>query len=155
MLKIPSEVIEFFNHQGFVIISTFDKDGGIHNACKGIIKIFPEGKVYLLDLYRQETYRNLLRYPAISITAVDEHRFRGYCLKGEAEIANLDNLTAQIKQAWESKITSRITQRLIRNLHGEKGHSLHPEARLPQPEYLIVMQVKEIINLTPKHLKKE
>lgn len=29
----------------------------------------------------------------------------------------------------------------------------HPEALLPKPEYMIVMEVEEIIDLTPKHLK--
>ncbi|MCX5713184.1 MAG: pyridoxamine 5'-phosphate oxidase family protein, partial [Candidatus Omnitrophica bacterium] len=113
-----------------------------------------DGTVYLLDLYKGRTSKNLKQNPNASITAVDEHKFRGWCLKGTARIINGDELPSGVLAEWKKKITGRITHRLIKNMHGEKGHPLHPEAQLPKPEYLIEMVVKEIVNLTPSTLKK-
>ena len=153
MKRLTDEIIQFFHTQSFVIVSTLDKDDSLHSSCKGIIKISKIGTIYLLDLYRARTYDNLRRDPQISITAVDEHKFIGYCLKGKAKIIKIEELKPQIIKTWEDRIASRITQRVLKNMREEKGHPRHPEALLPKPQYLIVMEVKEIIDLTPHHIK--
>lgn len=153
MKKLNESVIQFFHNQSFVIVSTVDKDGTSHSSCKGIVKMNPSGRIYLLDLYRGKTYANLKHNPHISITGVDEHKFVGYCLKGKAKTMKDIKLTAQIMKAWEERITSRITRRVIKNMKEESGHSGHPEAFLPKPEYMIVMETEEIVDLTPHHLK--
>jgi uncharacterized pyridoxamine 5'-phosphate oxidase family protein len=153
-VKLPEQVVQFFSSQNFVIVSTVDETGGPHSSCKGIFRIEEDGTVYLLDLYKGRTSKNLKQNPNASITAVDEHKFRGWCLKGTARIINGDELPSGVLAEWKKKITGRITHRLIKNMHGEKGHPLHPEAQLPKPEYLIEMVVKEIVNLTPSTLKK-
>lgn len=155
MKRLNTEIMQFLHNQSFVIVSTIDKDGSPHNACKGIVKIDRIGRVYLLDLYRQKTYENLRRDRRISITAVDEHKFKGYCLKGKAKTLPETNLRSHIIKTWEDRITSRLTQRVLKNMREEKGHPRHPEALLPKPEYLIVMDVQEIVDLTPHHLKPE
>lgn len=152
MKNIPNEVISFLHNQSFVIVSTTDKDGTPHSACKGIVDITKKGRVYLLDLYLKQTYINLRRSPKINITTVDEHKFKGYCLKGKAKILK-GKLPAHLLKAWDNRIASRITQRVLRNIHDEKGHPKHPEALLPKPEYIIVVEVNEIIDLTPQHLR--
>jgi general stress protein 26 len=153
MIKLNNEVYDLLNRQGFVVVSTLDSDGSIHNACKGIVKIDKSGKVYLLDLYHQNTFKNLKRNPHISITAVDEHTFSGYCLKGKGKILQKKELDPAIIRVWEEKLASRISQRIIKNLHGELGHPRHPEANLPQPQYMILMEVEEVVDLTPGHIK--
>jgi len=153
MKRLTDEIIQFFHNQSFVIVSTLDKDCSLHSSCKGIVKINKIGTVYLLDLYRARTYDNLKRDPQISITAVAEHKFIGYCLKGKAKIIKIEELKPQIIKDWEDRIASRITKRVLKNMREEKGHPRHPEALLPKPQYLIVMQVKEIIDLTPHHIK--
>ena len=153
MQVLSNEIIQFFQKQSFTIISTLDKNRSLHNACKGIVKINKDGKVYLLDLYSGRTYENLRRNSNISITAVDEHKFKGYCLKGKAKLIPEGSLSPQIIKAWEDKVAGRITQRLLKNIHQEKGHPSHPESLLPKPKYMIVMEVREIIDLTPQHLK--
>lgn len=155
MEKIPEEVMQFFIGQSFSIVSTVDKAGFPHNACKGIVKISPDGEVYLLDLYRAATYHNLMVNPSISVTSVDEHKFKGYCLKGKAKAIEAKDFDAKLLKAWEDRINARITQRLIKNITQEKGHPRHPEAFLPKPEYLIFMQVEEVINLAPHQLRRE
>lgn len=153
MKKLPDEIIQFFHNQGCVVVSTIDKNGFLHSACKGIVQINRNGRVYLLDLYHARTYENIKQNPHISITAIDEHKFRGYCLKGKAEIVPQGNLASRIIKAWETKITSRLTRRLLKNIREEKGHPRHPEILLPKPEYMIAMEVEEIVDLTPRHLR--
>lgn len=153
--RFSNEVINFFHNQNFVIVSTINRDATLHNSCKGIVKIEQQGKVYLLDLYRGRTHDNLKKNPNISITAVDEHKFIGYCLKGKVKEVLEEKLAPQIITAWDERITSRITRRVLKNIRGEKGHPSHPELLLPKPEYLIVMEVEEIIDLTPHQLKEK
>jgi hypothetical protein len=52
-------------------------------------------------------------------------------------------------KAWERRMANRITQRVLKNIGGVKGHPHHPEAGLPRPKYLIVVDVQEIVDLTP------
>jgi len=152
---ITPDIVEFFHNQHFTIISTIDKKGYPHNACKGIVQIDESGKAYLLDLYMARTYENLRANPRISITAVDEHKFVGYCLKGKAKIVQKNKVSKSILKLWEDKITSRISHRLLKNIKGEKGHHAHPEALLPAPTYLIAVDVDEIVELIPGHIKQK
>ena len=153
MKRLSNEIVQFFQNQGYVIVSTLDINGIPHNSCKGIVEIKQDGRVYLLDLYKSATFNNLKRNPRISITAVDEHKFRGYCLKGRAKIIPVEKLKPEILRSWEDKISSRITRRLLKNIREEKGHPRHPEALMPKPKYMVVMTVKEVVDLTPHHLK--
>ena len=155
MKALPREIVQFFHKQRFVIVSTVDSNNTPHNACKGIVDIDQKGIIYLLDLYRGKTLANLERNPNISVTVVDEHKFIGYCLKGIAAIVDKKLLNPHIIRYWEKKIASRITHRLLKNIHDEvvKGHSRHPESLLPKPEYMISMEVNEIVNLIPSHIK--
>lgn len=153
MVQFKNDLIGFFQNQGFVIVSTVDARGIPYSSCKGIVKMTPGGKVYLLDLYHGATYNNIMRNPKVSITAVDEHKFKGYCLQGNASVLEDKELSAELMKSWEDRITSRLTQRLLKNLSGQKGHPRHPEILLPQPKYLIAVDVDEVIDLTPHHLK--
>lgn len=153
MKRLNSDIINFFYNQGCVVVSTLDEKGWPHNACKGLIKIEERGRAYLLDVYRAKTYKNLKNNPKMSITAFDEHKFMGYCLKGEAKMLFGDKVDPGFIKAWEDRITSRLTQRLLKNIKEEKGHVRHPEVLLPKPEYVIAMEVEEIVDLTPRHLK--
>jgi uncharacterized pyridoxamine 5'-phosphate oxidase family protein len=152
-MKIPESVIQFLENQGCVIVSTIDRKGFAHSSCKGIVKISSSGEIYLLDVYHAETYKNLMRNPRVSITAINEHKFSGYCLKGRAKLLGEEKMPPEMIKAWEDRITSRLTQRLLRNIHEEKGHASHPEISLPKPRYMIVMDVEDIVDLTPQHLK--
>jgi uncharacterized pyridoxamine 5'-phosphate oxidase family protein len=153
MPKLNVDIIHFFKDQGCVVVSTIDHKGFAHSSCKGIVEIDNKSKIYLLDLYRARTYRNLKANPLISITAFDEHKFRGYCLKGKAEIIKKNKLKPEIIKAWEDRITSRITQRLLKNIREQRGHPALPEALLPEPKYLIVVDVERVVDLTPPVLK--
>ena len=154
MINIPEPVVEFLRKQSFVVVSSLDKSGALHSACKGIVRVEPEGRVYLLDLYLRRTYANLRADPRVSLTAVDEHAFAGYCLKGTADITGRNKVPPEIAAEWDRMITARISQRLVRNLRGEKGRAGHPEAKLPAPRYIISMEVEEIVDLAPEYIKR-
>ena len=154
MQKLPREIIRFFEKQGFVIISTIGEDGSINASAKGIVGIEERGKVYLLDLYKKKTFNNLKKNSNVSITAVDEQAFEGYTLKGHAKIIVKNRFEEHIIKAWQDRIVRRVTNRILKNVKGEKritGH--HPEARMPQPKYLIEVDIEEIVDLTPQALK--
>ncbi len=153
-MKINDSLIFFLQKQHYAVISTIDKNSSIHNSCKGIVEIDKRGKIYLLDLYKQKTYENLKRNPNIALTVIDEHKFEGYSLKGKAKIVSGDKITKKTMKAWEKKLTGRISQRIIKNIKGEKGHPKHPETLFPEPEYIIEMDIEEIIDLTPRALKR-
>ena len=154
MKTIKSDIAHFFQKQNFTVVSTVDRNGRPHSSCKGLVKINRNGRIYLIDLYKTATFTNLRKNPRISLTEVDEHKFKGYCLKGKAKIAEKDVLKPNIIKAWERRVTGRITQRVLKNMLGEKGHAHHPEALLPEPAYLILMETEEIVDLTPHHIKK-
>lgn len=153
MKRLADEIVHFFQNQGSVIVSTIDKDGFPHSSCKGIVKIAQDSRVYLLDLFKAKTFENLGRDSHVSITAVDEHKFIGYCLKGKARIITGREINSQLIKSWEERIIGRLTRRLIKNIHEEKGHPRHPEALLPKPEYLIEVDIEEVVDLVPHHLK--
>jgi predicted pyridoxine 5'-phosphate oxidase superfamily flavin-nucleotide-binding protein len=153
MIKLNNEVYDFFKNQTFVIVTTIDPDGSPHDSCKDIVRISRDGRIYLLDLYLRKTFDNLKNNPKMCIAQVDEEKFSGFCLKGNGKSVKIKRMTPRIMSVWQSKITSRITNRILRNLLKEKGQGGHPESLLPRPEYIIVMDVKEIIDLTPQHIK--
>ena len=152
-MKISQEAKNFFEQQNFVIVSTIDEKGNIHSSAKGILEI-QEEKLYLADAYRAVTFINLKRNPTVSITSIDERRFKGFCLKGKASIVEKKDLDQNTLARWEERLIKRISQRLIKNVQEEKITSSHPEAELPQPQYLIVVDVEQIVDLAPQHLKK-
>jgi len=152
-ISLSDDIILFIKEHNFAIVSTLDLNGIPHTACKGIIEIKQSGEVYLLDLYRSHTHKNIAKNPNISLTAIDEHKFKGYCLKGHVKKLHKASLEPDILKAWEDKMSKRITQRILKNLSGEKGHHSHPESLLPDPKYIIVVQVSEIVDLTPGDIK--
>jgi general stress protein 26 len=155
MKHIPAAIVDFLQLQGFVIISSLDEQGFPHNSCKGIVKIDKRGEIYLIDVYHGLTCQNIERQPKISISAVDEHKFMGYCLKGKARVMPDDKISHEIIKSWEDNITSRIAKRLLKNLAEEKSHSHHPEASLPSPKHLISVTVEDIVDLAPFNSRKE
>ncbi|MCK5160624.1 MAG: pyridoxamine 5'-phosphate oxidase family protein [Candidatus Aureabacteria bacterium] len=152
-MNLTENIKQFFLRQGFVVISTIGTDGFPHNSCKGIVKIKSNGKIYLIDLYGEKTYENLRNNPNMCIMAVDENEFKGYCLKGKAKEVSEDEIDPEILDDWKEKLHGRITDRIINSVRGKKGHPSHPEASMPQPKHLIIMEASEIIDLTPDHIK--
>lgn len=153
MRKLPQNIISCLERQKIAIISTLDAKKRIHCSVKGIVGIEPQGKVYIIDLYCRNTFKNLKKDPTISVTVVDEARFEGYTLKGKAKIVARDKIEDHIMKGWEAKVIERISSRVIKNIQVSRKTRHHPESRMPQPRYLIAIEVKDIVDLIPSHLK--
>ncbi len=153
MTKLNRDIVNFFESQGSLVVITIDSKGYPHASCKGAIKIEEEGRLYLMDAYHGQTFKNLKKNPSACVVAFNEHKFKGFCLKGKARLIHERELNPEIIKSWEERLTDRLTQRLLKNIREEKGHSGHPEASLPKPKYMIVLEVLEVVDLTPTNLK--
>jgi len=153
-MNLTTNIINLVNSQSYVLVSTIDGKGYIHSVAKGVVNITPGGAVSIIDLYKKDTYNNLKKNSLISVTVVDEPKFMGYTLKGKAKIIEKDSLDQNLLAQWEKKVIERISRRLITSVQKDKVGSHHPEAALPHIQYLIQMQVEEVVDLTPEHIKK-
>lgn len=149
-MKISDDIIKFFEQQGGVIVSTLDPRGRIHASIKGIVGIRNSEKIFLVDLYLYRTFCNLKKHPTISLTAIDDHRFKGYCLQGKAKIIPREKIRKQILEEWEKRVLQRISKRISRSVRSGRKSKKHYEAHLPiHPKYLIEVRVTNVINLAP------
>lgn len=155
MKELSTDIIQLFEKQGFGIISTLDKAGRIHCSVKGIVGIEKDGKVYVMDLYKETTFKNIQRNPIVSITAVDDNEFIGFTLKGKAKIVEREKIEDRIIKEWEDQVIQRISKRVIKNIRRARKHLSVPEALFPLPQYLIEVDVEDIVDLTPSSLKLE
>jgi general stress protein 26 len=153
MKLLTEDIIHFFKKQGAVIVSTVDASGRPHSSCKDIVHMDPEGDIYLLDLYKGRTRANLTVNPNICITAVDEHKFKGFCIEGAANLVPASEIKSRIIKAWDERVTSRVTKRVLRELREDGGHPSYPELSMPKPEYMIVMKVENVVDLAPHAVK--
>jgi len=98
MQSLSEGIIRFLHKESFVIVSTVGKDGTPHTACKGVVDVDQNGKVYLLDLYKKNTYKNLKLNNHIAITAVNEHKFEGYNI--QTMLASASDIKTAILQYY-------------------------------------------------------
>jgi len=149
-MKIDKDILNFFEKQDSVIVSTIDATGNIHCAAKGIVSAKEDDKIFLIDLYLRETFKNLKKNPIISVTAIDEHLFKGYTLQGEAEIISRDKMHTEIFEDWEKRVVERISKRIAKSVGVGLKSRVHHEAHLPlHPQYLIKVAVKNVVDLKP------
>lgn len=146
-MKLSAQVASFFRKQNYVIFSTVDGTGRPHSVAKGLVDIDEEGTIILLDLYRGNTFRNLLENTNASMTAIDERNYTGFTLKGRASIVELVDLTDSVREKWRRLLRGRIAGRIIKNVQNEIRGTKHHEVHLPEPEYVIAFSPEEVIDL--------
>lgn len=151
--EIPSHIARFLKNQHFVIVTTFDVHGFPHSVCKGIVKI-EKNKIYLLDLYKQNTYLNLKRNKKVGITAVDVDTFTGYTIKGYGRMISIKSSGRELLDIWSEKIVKRISHRILMHIRKYRPSLHHPEAYLPSPQYIIVIEPQKIVDLVPQFTQK-
>lgn len=153
-MKLTPDIIRFFAKQGYVMISTIDADGHIHCSAKGIVGIELD-RLFIVDLFKNLTYKNIKSNPRVSITAINEHEFKGYTLQGQGKIILHKDIEEHLFNHWEDKIVERITSRMIKGV--QRGvKSVKPfEAHLPQiPKYVIEVDIEKVIDLIPPIFRK-
>ena len=151
MDKISSSVKNLLNKQHFVIVSSLNENGTIHTAAKGVVEVDPNGKIFILDVYKARTYKNIKNNPHVTLTSIDEKNYRGYSIRGKAGVIKEDNLPKDKLKTWHEKVSKRIAKRIIRHVRGESsGHEGIPEADFPLPQYIIEVSVEAVIDLDPR-----
>lgn len=153
-MHISREIMRFFDKQHIVLVSTLNAEGKIHCAVKGLAVVKEDGRLFIVDLYFHNTFKNLENNPCMSITAIDEHAFAGYTLQGTGAIIPREQVQADILQACEKRTTRRISERIIAGLSKGLRSKQHHEAELPNLKYVIEMTVDTIIDLAPPSREK-
>lgn len=151
MGKISSSVKNLLGKQHFVIVASLNKSGTIHTSAKGVVDVDPKGKIFILDVYKAKTYKNVKNNPHVTLTSIDEKNYRGYSIRGRASIIKEDKLPKDKLKIWHDKVSKRIAKRIIRHVRGESsGHEGIPEADFPLPQYIIEVSVEAVIDLAPR-----
>ena len=154
MAFIPQDVKHLLEKHHVTVVASRDGKNAIHTSAKGILAVDPRGKIFVLDIYKGRTYRNIKRNPHVTLTTIDERAFKGYSVKGRAKIINEGAVPKNRLEIWHAKLATRIARRLIRHVKGESpGHEGIPEARFPFPKYIIEVSAERITDLAPQKLK--
>jgi len=153
-MKIPDQVKSFLEKQHFAIISSIEANNRLHTSAKGIIDINPKGKIFVLDLYKGQTYKNIKKNPNVALTVIDDHNYTGYSIQGKAKITKENTISDKKMKVWHDNLAKRIARRVIRHVKNEvSGHEGIPEARFPIPKHLIEIDVEKIVDLAPHKVK--
>lgn len=147
-MELSRDVIRFLDRQDFVVITTIGENGYPHSACKGIVDIEPD-RVFLIDLYRRNTYTNLKSDNRVNICAVDGASFSGYSIQGSAEIIDIRESHEPLIDTWREKVVQRVTKRVLTHIRKDSMSSHHPEAIMPHPQYIIGITPLSVIDLNP------
>ena len=155
-MKINETIEHFLKDHTVAVISTLNKKGEIHSSVKEIVGFETRGKIFIMDLYQNITLENLKNNPTITLTLVDEAKFKGYAFVGKAKIIIKKDIKQSLIQGFEDKIVKRISKRLIEKVKSENSARVNFEAALPdQPKHLIEIDINRIIDLVPPKKKND
>lgn len=146
---ITPEVKLFLETQGVINVATCDKNGMPNISPKGPLRVEGKNTVYFLDLYSKKTRRNLLKNSNIALSAIDMINYRGYQLKGTAELIDGGTDFEKHKYMWHEHKNKLLVDRIIRSIQRGIPHDVS-EKNLPHPKYLVKVTVAEVIDLVPK-----
>ncbi|MDD5069458.1 MAG: pyridoxamine 5'-phosphate oxidase family protein [Candidatus Omnitrophica bacterium] len=153
-MEINAKIERFLKDHTIAIISTVNQQGEIHSSVKEIVGFENTGKLFIMDLYQNKTLANLKKNPTITLTMVDEVKFKGYAFIGKAKIVIKKNIKQDLIHGWENRIIKRISKRLIEKVKSENAARVNFEAHLPhQPKHLIEVDIDRIIDLAPPKIK--
>ncbi len=144
--KPDKKIIKYFSKREVVLVLTLGADGYIHSAVKGFVNITPDGFLYVVDLYKNRTYKNVKERRVVSVVAVDEKSFSGYLLQGVGRVVAKTKVEVDKVRTAEKNIVRRIAKRIINNLR-EGKKSNYFEAGLPDVKYFIEVAIKNVVDL--------
>ncbi len=106
MVSIPKHVQEFLPGK-LAWVATASRDGMPNATPKGSLKLLDEHHVLFADLFSLKTRKNLEENKKVAVTVIDNETFKGYQIKGTAEILDsgqLFNETAKQLEASPKKL---------------------------------------------------
>ncbi len=124
MVKFSQELKDFLKKY-LAIVATADKKGMPNAVPKGDVAILDDRHIIFADLYSHQTKDNLKNNPNIAITVLNPAGYKGYQLKGIAEI--IERGPAYEKLALQAK---------------DAGQLNHPDAK-----YAVKIKVNKIIDI--------
>ena len=100
-MKIPDEVKSFIEEGRLAYVATTDKLGIPNVVPKGTIAVLDDEHLIFADLFAGKTRRNLEENPVISIAIVNQAAYRGYQLKGRAQLISRGPFFDDVKKRIE------------------------------------------------------
>ena len=132
-------------------MATHDEKGAIHTSAKGLLKLDAEGKIFLLDLYKGRTCRNIKKNPNVTLTFIDDRKFAGYAIMGKARIRRENAVPESTLKEWEKHISKRMARRIVSHVKQPQGVSdWIPEASFPAPKHVIEVKTERVVDLAPQ-----
>ena len=102
MIKIPQEIQEFIKGK-MAWVATASTDGMPNSTPKGSVQVIDGSHLVFADLFSRKTRENLKANTKVAVTVVDEKTYKGYQLKGIAELLTtgpiFDQVAEQLKKA--------------------------------------------------------
>ncbi len=97
MARIPKEVQEFLKGK-MAWVATAASDGMPNTTPKGSVRVIDDEHVFFADLFSRKTRENLRANPKVAVTVADMTTFKGYQIKGSAEILESGLLFEQMRE---------------------------------------------------------
>ena len=102
MAKIPKEVQEFLKGK-MAWVATASSDGMPNTTPKGSVKIIDDEHIAFADLFSKKTRENLRANPKVAVTVADMTTYKGYQIKGSAELLEsgplFEKMAEELKKA--------------------------------------------------------
>jgi predicted pyridoxine 5'-phosphate oxidase superfamily flavin-nucleotide-binding protein len=104
MVSIPKTVQEFLPGK-LAWVATASRDGEPNVTPKGSLKLLDDQHVVFADLFSVKTRKNLAENAKVAVTVVDTATYKGYQLKGTAEIVTsgplFDQTSKDLKESMK------------------------------------------------------
>lgn len=126
MTKMSKEVLEFVKKTKPAYLATASKEGVPNISPKGSMMVMDEETLIFASLFPGKTSQNIAENKHVSIAYVDPATFRGYQLKGEAQILR------------SGKVYDDVCDKIAAS-----------PMKLPKPEAAVVIKLKDIYDLSP------
>jgi hypothetical protein len=101
MVSIPKHVQEFLPGK-LAWVATASRDGMPNATPKGSLKLLDEHHVFFADLFSLKTRKNLEENKKVAVTVIDNETFKGYQIKGTAEILDSGQLFNETTKQLEA-----------------------------------------------------
>lgn len=122
MAKIPQDIQEFVKNK-LAWVATASPDGVPNTTPKGTVQVIDDERLVFADLFSLKTRNNLEKNPKVAVTIIDEKSYKGYQLKGSAQLVDsgplFDQMVEQLKKA---------------------------PIQLPHPKYVVVISVDSVFD---------
>jgi len=152
--KIPLGLVQLLQKTDFISVGTADEHGQPSVANKFILKI--EGNsVYIVDLIKGRTWRNLQYNPLISLTVMDEDNLRNYQINGTASVLEAGSELDRLLAEFADKQVLFATDRIISGVQQLKPHKDQVFSSV-QARVVYKVTVSEVVEVGPTaRIKKE